>query len=452
MSTPTFAKTHNLIAFLEKPSYSDGFEKIVDFLNANKNKYALTVSPTIYTSCITQFWTTIKIKIVNDDVRLQALIDGKKVVITEASIRHDLTLHDAEGTSCLSNAIIFKELSRMGYEKPSEKLTFYKAFFSPQWKFFIHTILQGISAKTTSWNEFSSTMSSAIICQANNQKLNFSKYVFDNLKKNLEAGVPFYIFPRFIQVFVNHQIGDMSHHKGIYVNPSLTKKVFANIKRIETGFSGAVTPLFGTMMRHKPRRKERKETEVSPTELHTEDHVPTTSNDPLPNGNRDEIFSQSKDCRAREQGGKVRRGEQEKSSKQGRKIADIDADAEVNLENVYNLDMAHKETVLSKQDVTDADVKEVAKEMVEVITTAKIIVDEVSTAGGELNAANEVLVSAAPTNITTAQPSEATKTTVDITTAPKAKRIVFHDMQESTIRTASSKVQVKDKGKAKLVE
>nr|GEU65332.1 hypothetical protein [Tanacetum cinerariifolium] len=144
--------------------------------------------------------------------------------------------------------------------------------------------------------------------------------------------------------------------------------------------------------------------------------------------------------------------DQEKSSKQGRKITDIDADAEVNLENMYNLDLAHEETVLSMQDVTDADGKEVAEEMVEVITTAKIIVDEVSTAGDELNAANEEPVSAAPTNITTAQPSEATKTTVDITTAPKAKGIVFHDVEESTTRTAYSKARVKDKGKAKLAE
>nr|GEX03924.1 hypothetical protein [Tanacetum cinerariifolium] len=90
--------------------------------------------------------------------------------------------------------------------------------------------------------------------------------------------------------------------------------------------------------------------------------------------------------------------------------------------------------------------------MVEVITTAKIIIDEVSPAGGELNAANEEPVSAALINITTAQPSEATKTTVDISTTPKAKGIVFHDVEKSTIRTTSSKAQVKDKGKAKLVE
>nr|GEZ84506.1 hypothetical protein [Tanacetum cinerariifolium] len=59
---------------------------------------------------------------------------------------------------------IFTELSRIGYEKPSTKLTFYKEFLSPQWKFLIHTILQCMSAKRTSWNEFSSSMASAVIC------------------------------------------------------------------------------------------------------------------------------------------------------------------------------------------------------------------------------------------------------------------------------------------------
>nr|GEU41379.1 uncharacterized mitochondrial protein AtMg00810-like [Tanacetum cinerariifolium] len=143
--------------------------------------YCCRVSPTIYTSCIKRFWTSAKVKTVNEDVRLQALVDGKKVIVNEASIRRDLRLDDAEGTACLPNVAILEELARMGYEKPSQKLTFYKAFFSPQWKFLIHTILQCLSAKTTAWNEFSSTMASAIICLANNQKFNFSKYILDNM-------------------------------------------------------------------------------------------------------------------------------------------------------------------------------------------------------------------------------------------------------------------------------
>nr|GEZ24530.1 hypothetical protein [Tanacetum cinerariifolium] len=87
-------------------------------------------------------------------MRLQALVDKKKVIISEATIRDALRLDDAESIDCLPNEEIFTELSRMEYEKPSTKLTFYKAFFSPQWKFLIYTILHCMSAKRTSWNEF----------------------------------------------------------------------------------------------------------------------------------------------------------------------------------------------------------------------------------------------------------------------------------------------------------
>nr|GEY21304.1 hypothetical protein [Tanacetum cinerariifolium] len=87
------------------------------------------------------FWNTVVIKHNNDVTRLQALVDKKKVVVIEAAIREVLRLDDAEGVDCLPNEEIFVELARMGYEKPSTKLTFYKAFFSSQWKFHIHTIL-----------------------------------------------------------------------------------------------------------------------------------------------------------------------------------------------------------------------------------------------------------------------------------------------------------------------
>ncbi|GKB57739.1 ribonuclease H-like domain-containing protein [Tanacetum coccineum] len=99
---------------------------------ANPIKYALTVNPTIYTSCIEQFWATAKVKIVNEEEHLQALVDKKKVIIIESTIRRDLHLEDVEGTDYLPNATIFEQLALMGYEKLSQKLTFYKAFFSPQ--------------------------------------------------------------------------------------------------------------------------------------------------------------------------------------------------------------------------------------------------------------------------------------------------------------------------------
>ncbi|GJR91050.1 retrovirus-related pol polyprotein from transposon TNT 1-94 [Tanacetum coccineum] len=211
-----------------------------------------------------------KAKIVNGEVQLQALVDGKKIIITELIIRRDLQLKDAEGVDCLPNATIFEQLTLMGYEKISQKLTFYKAFFSPQWKFLIHTILQCLSSKTTAWNEFSSTMTFAIICLATNQNFNFSKYIFESMVKNLDNVGKFLIYLRFVQVFVNQQLDGLLSHKRIYVTPSHTKKIVGNMKKVGKGFSGRVTPLFPTIVVH--NQEEMGEGLVMPTDPH---HTPT---------------------------------------------------------------------------------------------------------------------------------------------------------------------------------
>ncbi|GKD02627.1 hypothetical protein Tco_1177601 [Tanacetum coccineum] len=105
-----------MVAFLEKPTKSDGFKEIFDFLNAHPIKYALTVNPIVYTLCIQQFWATAKAKTINGEEQLQALEDRKKVIITESTIRSVLRLEDVEGTECLPNATIFEELTRMGMQ------------------------------------------------------------------------------------------------------------------------------------------------------------------------------------------------------------------------------------------------------------------------------------------------------------------------------------------------
>nr|GEZ41228.1 hypothetical protein [Tanacetum cinerariifolium] len=132
-----FADTHNMIAHLTKSDATEGFKQILDFLNASVIIYALTVNPTIYVSCIKQFWSSFSVKKVNDVIRLQALINRKKVIITEDIVREALYLDDTKSIDCLPNEEIFAELAMMGYVKPSTKHTFYKAFFSAQWKFLI---------------------------------------------------------------------------------------------------------------------------------------------------------------------------------------------------------------------------------------------------------------------------------------------------------------------------
>nr|GEU47616.1 hypothetical protein [Tanacetum cinerariifolium] len=76
--------------------------------------YELMVNLIIYTSCIEQLWATVKAKTVAGEVQLQSLVDGKKVIITESTIRRDPQLEDAEGVDCLPNATSFELLTLIG--------------------------------------------------------------------------------------------------------------------------------------------------------------------------------------------------------------------------------------------------------------------------------------------------------------------------------------------------
>nr|GFA83306.1 hypothetical protein [Tanacetum cinerariifolium] len=137
-----------MVAILEKSDATEGFEQINDFLSGSYINHALTMNPHVYISCIKQFWNTAVVKRSGDVTWLQALVNKKRIVLTEEVVREIL----------------------MGYEKPSTKLTFYKAFFSTQWKFFIHTILHSLS-----------------------HRFNFSKYIFESLVRNVDSSSKFYM-------------------------------------------------------------------------------------------------------------------------------------------------------------------------------------------------------------------------------------------------------------------
>nr|GEY88030.1 ribonuclease H-like domain-containing protein [Tanacetum cinerariifolium] len=66
-----------------KSDASEGFEQIIDFLNTSVIQYALMVNPIIYVSCIKQFSSSVSLKKTNDVVRLQAIIDRRKAIITK---------------------------------------------------------------------------------------------------------------------------------------------------------------------------------------------------------------------------------------------------------------------------------------------------------------------------------------------------------------------------------
>ncbi|GKC98946.1 hypothetical protein Tco_1169221, partial [Tanacetum coccineum] len=96
MAGLNFTDSYNMVAYLEKSTENADFVEIVDFLNANPIRYALTVSPTIYVSCIEQFWSTAKTKTINNETQIHAKVEGKTIVISESSVRSDLQFDDED--------------------------------------------------------------------------------------------------------------------------------------------------------------------------------------------------------------------------------------------------------------------------------------------------------------------------------------------------------------------
>ncbi|GJT04251.1 hypothetical protein Tco_0838713 [Tanacetum coccineum] len=215
---------HNMVAYLEKHDGNTEFNQIMDFLAHSLIHFALTVSLIVSTSFVEQFWTSAKSRTVNNISYIDAIVAGKPVTISEASIRSDLRFDDADGIDTLNNQVIFDTIQLMGYDGDLNTLTFSKALFSPQWKFLFHTMNHCINSKSTSWDQIPTNIATAVICLATNQKYNFSKLIFDGMMRHLDASKKFVMYPRFLQIFLRNQLRDVPVPMDHFPVPALTKK------------------------------------------------------------------------------------------------------------------------------------------------------------------------------------------------------------------------------------
>nr|GEW61881.1 hypothetical protein [Tanacetum cinerariifolium] len=412
------------------------------------------------------------------------------------------------------------ELARMGYEKPSTKLTFYKAFFSSQ-------------------------------CR----KFNFSKYIFDSLVRNVDSPLKFYMYPYFLQLIIKKQVGNLSTYTTKYTSPALTQKVFANIQRVGKGFSGVDTPLFEGMLVEQQVVEEGDAdendenvnagdtTEGDVSAAH--DEVPTVAKEPsipsltpptpppqpshdIPSTSQDaripiklfqelmdtytdlirrvkhleldkvaqamEITKLKQRVKKLERRNKVRvlklrrlqkvgttqrvetsdEAVMDDVSNQGRMIAEMDQDADVVLEDdkevvdavkdvqddidksaqdqgrkaeskaeIYKIDLEHANKVLSMQEDESKPTK--VQEVVEVVTTAKIITEVVTAASETITAASITITATeaqVPATILTAAPAR-------VIAAPSRRRkgVVIRDPQEESTTSIIILAETKSKDK-----
>ncbi|GKA49382.1 hypothetical protein Tco_0742455, partial [Tanacetum coccineum] len=211
----------------------------------------------------------------NGEVKINATIDGYSLSITKGSLRQHLKLADQDGITSIPNLEIFEQLALMGYHTNSDKLTFQKGAFSPQWRFLIHNILHCLSPKKTAWEQFSSNIATALICLATNRKYHFSRMIFKHMVSNISSPHKFLMYPRFIQICLDIQRHQLQQHTSIYYVPSLSMKVFNNMKRPTKGFLGQEVALFPTIMITVPAPS------TSPSRI-TSSPTPSPSPEPTP--------------------------------------------------------------------------------------------------------------------------------------------------------------------------
>ncbi|GKC84421.1 hypothetical protein Tco_1140138 [Tanacetum coccineum] len=316
-------------------------------------------------------------KTINGEVQLQALVDGKKIIITKSTVRRDLQLEDAEGVDCLPNATIFEQLALM-------------------------------SPKTTLWNEFSSTMASAIICLATNQKFNFSKFIFESMVKNLDNVGKFLMYPsvpsdNVVDETIYKELDDSLVRAATTASSLEAKQLSGNIIKTRSKATPNEVCSQGTTSGGSPRRQET----MGDTIAHTRfENVSKLSNDLMfarettKTTQANEIASLKRrveklEKKDRSRTHKLKRlykvglsarvessGDDEDlgedASKQGRRIHDIDVDEDITLVNddneIFDVDaLAGEEVFVAEQS------RNVVTEVVAVIDAASTILVSAAT-------------------------------------------------------------------------
>ncbi|GJW22614.1 retrovirus-related pol polyprotein from transposon TNT 1-94 [Tanacetum coccineum] len=435
--------------------------QLLDYGDSNEKKLIQMIKIHTDKNVVDLLTKAFDVKTVNGEVQLQALVDGKKIVFIEASVRRDLQLEDANGVDCLLNATIFEQLPLIGMMKNLDsavKFLMYPRFV----QVFLDNHLEGMINHNRIY-----------IAQSHTKK------VFANMKRQ---GKDFssIVTPLFSTMMVQAQ---QEQGEGSDM-PTITQPSSSQPQK-----------------KHNPRKPKKKDTQIPQSnvpsdnladEAINEENVSKHSNNPLLSGedrlkleelmtlctnlqNRVLNLEHTKTTQALEINSLKRRVKklekkqrsrthglrrlykvdlsarvvssedeglgEEDASKQWRKIHDIDADKDITLENVHDEDMFdtgvfNDEEVFAGQDMAKKEV-----------STA----DLVTTAGEVVTTAN--------VEVSTASPTAATITTVELTLAqtlaelksarPKTKRVV---MQESSETTTTTTIPSEDKGKGIMVE
>nr|GEZ97788.1 hypothetical protein [Tanacetum cinerariifolium] len=277
--------------------------------------------------------------------------------------------------------------------------------------------------------------------------------------------------------------GDLSTHTTKYTSPALTQKVFKNMRRVDKGFSRVKTPLFEGMLIEQQVAEEgdadehveevnagdaaKGDVNAAHGEVLTvveEPSIPSPTpptQTPQPPPDIPSTSQLKRRVKKLERRNKVRvlklrrlqkvgtsqrvetsnETTMDDESNQGRMIAEMDQDDDVVLEDDKEDDKEVVDVVKDKDETKPAEVQEV----VDVVTTAKLITEVVTVASETITAANAIITTAkaqVPAATLTAAPAK-----VVVAPSRRRKGVVIRDLQEKSTTSTIIPAETKSKDK-----
>nr|GFB79025.1 hypothetical protein [Tanacetum cinerariifolium] len=217
MAALKYKEEHNKVGYLLKPTGSDDYHQIIDFLSASHIRAPELGPPAILDT-----------------------IDKTPYTITEDLVRSRLQLANDGDIADLPILKIYSGMDNLGYVTEG-KLTFFKNKFSPQWRFLVHTLLHCLSIKSGSWDQFGSLIAIALICLSDGRRFNWSNYIFRGMVSNIGNAKKFLMYPRFLQTILGIKTRVTKKYKVLV----FSSKLFANIR---LNFAGHRMPLLPDML------------------------------------------------------------------------------------------------------------------------------------------------------------------------------------------------------------
>nr|GFA86535.1 hypothetical protein [Tanacetum cinerariifolium] len=405
---------------------------------------------------------TEKVKNVNDQERIQALVDKKKVIITEDNIRSDLHFDDAKGTTCLLNEAIFENLACIGRIGVG-----FSGVITP---LFDNMMVQSLAEMGDILVETHQTL---IVDQPSTSKPQKKQKPRRKHRKEAEKWVIYQLKPIKHSLLINRQL----------LNPKRNKSLGGNIGRRqsdplpsgEDSFILNELMVFCTSLQELVRDlQEAKAAQAK--EIAALKKKVTKLNKWRKSRSvglmRLKKFASGRRVKPPMENDSL--GARKDASKQGRMIEEIDQNAEITLNDetqgrTNDDEMFEVDDLAGEEVVMNTTTGEHEEQIIEDVNTAEPV-----TTAGKVVTTTTVKDSAAPiTNVTedeinmaqalaalksikpkvvvqeqemsTIIPATATTVTTDVPTL-RAKGIVFHEQKQPTVSSS------KDKGKAKMIE